>query len=256
MPVVCTQQFVYDQSMNVNSDHDLAVSQIAGAIGEPARARILYSLLDGHARTSTELAIVAEVAPSTASVHLNRLRDAHLVKMAAQGKHRYYSLAGENVANALEGLSVLAGLSPNKFIPNTPMKLRAARTCYDHIAGRLGVLLHNYFKAAGWISAASTDTERAYDVTPKGTKQFALLGIDVSETRSLRRKFAYPCVDWSERRPHIGGAFGAALLKAMLRLKWIAQDLDSRCLQITGRGRREMMARFGIRLEDTGAPHN
>ena len=239
--------------MTATSDHDYAVSQIAGAIGEPARARILYSLLDGHARTSTELAIVAEVTPSTASVHLNRLRDAHLVRMAAQGKHRYYTLAGENVANALEGLSVLAGISPNKFIPNTPVRLRAARTCYDHIAGRLGVLLHNHFKTSGWISAASGDPDGAYDVTPRGTKQFEVLGIDVAETRCLRRKFAYPCVDWSERQPHLGGAFAAALLKALLKRKWISQDLDSRCLQITTRGRREMMSQFGIKVEVAGA---
>ena len=234
--------------MAATPDHDLAVSQIAGAIGEPARARILYSLLDGHARTSTELAIVADVTPSTASVHLNRLRDARLVRMAAQGKHRYYSLAGNDVANALEGLSIVAGVSPNKFVPNTPIRLRAARTCYDHIAGRLGVLLHNHFKTAGWISHSSSTT--GYDVTPKGARELAVLGIDIAEARSLRRKFAYPCLDWSERQPHIGGAFGSVLLKAVLRLKWVAQDLDSRCLQITRTGQRELKSRFGIEMED------
>src|SRR5579859_7424898 len=235
--------------MHVHLDHDFAVSQIAGAIGEPARARMLYSLLDGHARTSTELAAVAEVTPSTASVHLNRLCEAQLVNMAAQGKHRYYSLAGKNVANALEGLSVLAGLPANRFVPNTPPRLRTARTCYDHIAGRLGVLLHNYFKASGWICAE----EAAYDVTSKGSKQFEALGIDVADARSLRRKFAYPCLDWSERQPHVGGAFGAVILKSMLGKKWIAQELDSRCLRVTTSGRREMKSRFGIDLEDGSA---
>jgi DNA-binding transcriptional ArsR family regulator len=244
--VVRIRYFVYHHSMNALTDHDVAVSEIAGAIGEPARARILYSLLDGHARTSTELAIVAEVTPSTASVHLNRLREAHLVRMAAQGRHRYYSLAGKHVATALEGLSVLAGRSRKEFVPNTPLQLRAARTCYDHIAGRLGVLLHNHFKASEWISARG---DAAYEVTPKGTKQFAALGIDFAAIRSMRRKFAYPCLDWSERQPHIGGAFGAALLNAMLKLRWVSQDLDSRCLQITGRGRREMTSRFGIDVE-------
>lgn len=234
--------------MNATTDHNLAVSQIAGAIGEPARARILYSLLDGHARTSTELAIVAEVTPSTASVHLNRLRDANLVTMAAQGKHRYYSLAGKNVANALEGLSILAGVVPDKFVPNTPTRLRAARTCYDHIAGRLGVLLHNHFKASELISV---EDGVAYDITPKGARQFSILGIDVLELRSARRKFAYPCLDWSERQPHIGGALGAALLKTMLKLRWVAQDLDSRSLRVTGRGHQEMRSRFGIDVETT-----
>lgn len=233
--------------MNVHPD--VAVSRIAAAIGERARARILFSLLDGHARTSTELAIVAEVGLSTTSVHLNRLRAAHLVVMVAQGKHRYYSLAGANVANTLEGLSVLAGFSSNTFIPNTPTRLRAARTCYDHIAGRLGVLLHNRFHALGWISVPSADAGKTYDLTPNGTKAFASLGMDVSEIRSLRRKFAYPCLDWSERQPHIGGAFGAALLKTVLKLKWVVQDLDSRSLRLTSRGQREMVARFGIRID-------
>ena len=125
--------------MDVIHDADAAVSRIANAIGEPARTRILYCLLDGHARTSTELAIVANVSPSTASVHLTRLTTEKLIKVLAQGKHRYYSLQGPNVARALERLSILAGSPHNRFVPGTPNHLRAARTCYDHIAGTLGV---------------------------------------------------------------------------------------------------------------------
>ena len=126
--------------MNVTLDGDAAVSRIAAAIGEPARARILYCLMDGLARTSTELAVVAGVSPSTASVHLQRLKTAHLIRVVVQGKHRYYSLEGPDVANVLEGLSVLAGGARGKFVPNTPNRLCAARTCYDHMAGRIGVL--------------------------------------------------------------------------------------------------------------------
>ena len=118
---------------------DAAASSIAAAIGEPARARMLYCLVDGQARTSTELAAIADVAPSTASVHLQRLKTVRLVKVFAQGKHRYYSLDGANVAAALEALSVLAGGSRDAVVPNTPHLLRTARTCYDHIAGALGV---------------------------------------------------------------------------------------------------------------------
>jgi DNA-binding transcriptional ArsR family regulator len=106
--------------MIVELHADAAVSRIAAAIGEPARARMLYCLMDGHARTSTELAVVAEVSPSTASVHLSRLKREHLVKVLVQGKHRLYSLEGPNVASALEGLSVLAGVSRDKFVPTTP----------------------------------------------------------------------------------------------------------------------------------------
>src|SRR5438046_4386651 len=123
------------------ADPDAAVAPIAAAIGEPARARMLYCLVDGRARTSTELAIVADVTPSTASVHLQRLKAQRLVKVLVQGKHRYYSLDRRDVAAALEALNVLVG-GNQCFAPNTPHRLRRARTCYDHIAGTLGVALY------------------------------------------------------------------------------------------------------------------
>ena len=246
LPFARHEHFVYNQSMNVEYDTDAAVSRIAAAIGEPARARILYCLLDGHARTSTELAMVADVSPSTASVHLNRLKTAHLVKVLVQGKHRFYSLEGPNVASALEGLSVLAGGSRTKFVPRTPDRLRAARTCYDHMAGTVGVLLHDRFKALGWLSAGSFGRDNAYDLTPAGAEAFAALGIDLEATRMLRRRFAYACLDWSERRPHVGGALGAAVLKIALKRKWVVQDFDSRVLEITSLGRREILTRLGL----------
>jgi DNA-binding transcriptional ArsR family regulator len=235
--------------MDVETETDAAVSRIAAAIGEPARARMLYCLVDGRARTSTELAMVADVTPSTASVHLQRLKTERLVQVLAQGKHRYYSLVGENVAAALEALSVLAGGARSTFVPNTPNRLRAARTCYDHIAGTLGVALHDRIKAMGWLSsdAGRSADDSAYELTKGGTKAFEDLGIDVDANRALRRRFAYACVDWSERRPHIGGAVGAALLNVALKRKWVIQDLDSRALAITKAGLREMQTRFGLR---------
>ena len=229
----------------MNVAHDEAASAIAAAIGEPARARMLYCLADGRARTSTELAMVAEVSPSTASVHLQRLKMRRLVKLFVQGKHRYYSLEGAHVAAALEALSVLAGGARDAFVPNTPNPLRAARTCYDHIAGTLGVSLHDRFKALGWL-AGGLGANNAYDLTPRGAKAFEALGIDVEATRKLRRRFAYACVDWSERRPHVAGAVGAALLNVVLTRKWVIQNLDSRALTITELGRREMLTRFGL----------
>ncbi|HEV2299622.1 MAG TPA: metalloregulator ArsR/SmtB family transcription factor [Candidatus Acidoferrales bacterium] len=232
--------------MNVEG-HDASVSFIAAAIGEPARARMLYCLSDGRARTSTELAVVAEVSPSTASAHLQRLKNQKLVKSFAQGKHRYYSLEGPNVAGALEALSVLAGGANNTFVPSTPSGLRAARTCYDHIAGALGVSLHDRFSAMGWLAPVSGG-EHAYGLTPKGVNGFGALGIDVEATRALRRRFAFACVDWSERRPHLGGALGAALLKTALQRKWVLRDLDGRALEITRYGRREMQERFGLSI--------
>jgi hypothetical protein len=202
---------------------------------------MLYCLMDGRSRTGTELALVAEVSPSTASAHLNRLKSERLVKVLAQGKHRYYSLDGPHVARALEGLSVLAGGSPPAFVAKTPNRLRAARTCYDHMAGTLGVSLHDRLQALGWL-----DDE--YNTTENGAKALDTLGADSEAMRAGRRRFAYACVDWSERRPHLGGALGAALLTIALKRKWVVRDLDDRALEVTHLGRREMLARFGLRL--------
>jgi len=170
------------------------------------------------------------------------------VKVLAQGKHRYYSLEGANVAAALESLSVLAGRPRDIFVPNTPNRLRAARTCYDHIAGTVGVSLHDRFKALGWLSSGAKGGEKSYELTLGGTNAFESLGIDLQEIRRLRRRFAYACVDWSERRPHLGGALGAAVLNIALKRKWLVQDLDSRALSVTSFGRREMLHRFGLQL--------
>lgn len=232
--------------MDADIETDLAVSRIAAAIGEPARSRILYQLLDGHARTSTELAVVAEVSPSTASVHLSRLKTEQLVKVAVQGKHRYYSLQSAEVAQALEALSVLAGGVRRRFVPSTPGHLRAARACYDHIAGTLGVALHERLQALGWISVSCEGRGDAYEVTDDGARALASLAIDVTAVRLLRRRFAFACMDWSERRFHLGGAVGAALLNVALKRRWLVQELDSRALSVTSAGRREMLARFGL----------
>src|ERR1044071_3098503 len=153
---------------------------------------MLFSLIDGHARTSTELAAVADVSTSTASAHLNRLKEERLVKVITQGKHRFYSLDGPKVARVLEGLVVLGEQPQRKFVPNTPTRLRAARVCYDHLAGHLGVSLHDSFKQRKWLSNASED---AYELTAGGVKALESLGVDVAEMRKLRRRFAYACLD-------------------------------------------------------------
>jgi DNA-binding transcriptional ArsR family regulator len=232
--------FVYHQSMN--ADADLRIARIASAIGEPARIRMLYCLMDGHARTATELAVIADVTPSTASAHLNRLQKERLIKVFVQGKHRYFSLEDLNVASALEALNVIAG--GKKFLPNTPIGLREARTCYDHIAGALGVQLHNSLMKLGWLSVGSKE----YELTQKGTKEIETLGIDLESVRAQRRRFAYACLDWSERQPHVGGALGAALLKIALKRKWVVQEFDSRALNVTNLGKREMQSRFDLQM--------
>src|SRR5258706_11283604 len=163
--VVSPPCFDYDQS--VKSRKAGALSRLAGAIAEPARTRMLGCLLDGHARTSTELAVVAGVSPSTASVHLARLNEQRLVKTLAQGRHRYHTLASAEVAAALEALMIVAGGAPERFVPATPSRLRAARTCYDHMAGAVAVSLHDGLREKRWLAPGSVG-DGGYELTPDG----------------------------------------------------------------------------------------
>jgi len=229
--------------MDVN-EGDAIVAPIAAAIGEPARARMLYCLLDGRARTSTELAVVGGVTPSTASVHLQRLKVRQLVKVVAQGKHRYYTLDRPDVAAALEALNVVAG--GKTFTPSTPQALRAARTCYDHVAGTLGVSLFDAFIARGWLARARRSD--ACDLTDSGAAALRTVGIDVDAARASRRRFAFACLDWSERRPHLAGSLGAALLAQMFRRSWIARVQSSRVIRVTTKGKTDLYRLLGLIL--------
>jgi DNA-binding transcriptional ArsR family regulator len=226
---------------------DFSASMIAAAIGVPARAQMLYALSDGRARTSTELAMIADVTPATASAHLARLEALALVKVSPQGRSRYYALAGTRVASALEALSVLAAAPRAAFRSTTPLPLRAARSCYDHVAGNLGVALHDRLIALRWLTSGQ-GSDGAYDLTASGSRALKTNGVDVDGARAQRRRFAFACIDWSERRPHLGGALAAAFMKGSLDKRWLLRDDDSRALTITALGRREFKARFGIVL--------
>lgn len=229
--------------MNVEQ-HDIGVSQVAAAIAEPARTKILCSLMDGHARTSTELAAVAEVSASTASAHLARLKELALIRLHVQGRHRYYSLADRRVAQALEALMVIGQNTAPGFQSRTPDRLQFARTCYDHMAGTLAVQLHDRMIEAGWLLEMN---EQVYQLSDSGEALFESLGIEVKDLALVRRRFACPCLDWSMRRAHLGGALGAALLQVTIKRKWLTQDLDSRALALTALGRKEISARFGLK---------
>lgn len=209
--------------------------QLAAAIGEPARARMLCALLDGHARTATELAVAGEIAASTASGHLSRLVKQGLLTGLSQGRHRYFRLSGAAVAQALESLLVIAGTPRAGFTPSTPQRLRAARTCYDHMAGAYAVTWHDHFLAQGWLLAGGD----GYILSPAGQRALAELGLDFS-TPGKTRRLACPCMDWSERRPHLAGALGAAFLELALRKRWVVRGLDSRALQVTPKGDRQL----------------
>jgi DNA-binding transcriptional ArsR family regulator len=232
--------------MNAPPDTDVAIATIAALIGDPTRARMLVSLLDGRARTGTELGAIAEVGPSTASAHLHRLEASRLVTVRRQGKHRYYSLGGADVAGLLERMSTLAGVRRPQFTCRAPDRLRAARTCYDHIAGTVGVALRDRFAELGWLAKRSSGTDETYEVSLSGASAFTSLGIDLEAARSQRRRFAFGCLDWTERRYHLGGSLGAAFLLLAQRKKWVIQDLDSRALRVTELGRREMLGRLGV----------
>lgn len=221
---------------------DAALAQVASCLAEPARARMLCCLMDGHARTATELATAAEVAASTASTHLARLLAQALVTCTAQGRHRYYRLAGHEVGAAVEALLVLTGLPRPTFKPSTPEPLREARRCYDHLAGHWGVRLHDHALAHGWLQQPDQATDD-YILTDAGMQALAVIGVDVQAVRhTRRRRLACACMDWSERRPHLGGALGAACLQTMLAQQWLEGDLDSRVLRLTARGQRYMGA--------------
>ena len=221
---------------------DTHLARLAGAIAEPARARMLCCLLDGHARTATELEAVGEVAASTASAHLARLKEQRRVEAGAPGTHRDVRLAGSEVAAVLDGLLVVAGAPRSGFQPGTPSRLRAARTCYDHMAGTAGVALHDRLHAQGWLRTEGD----VYELTAEGAVALESLGLDIESARRSRRRFACACLDWSERRPHLGGALGAARLQLSLRRGWVRQALDGRALTLTPKAQREMPELFGL----------
>jgi DNA-binding transcriptional ArsR family regulator len=227
------------------------VAAIASVLADPARAAILITLLDGRARTAGELAFVAGITAPTASSHLARLVDARLIDVIAQGRHRYHRLVRPETAEALEALTVLAASQPRK--PRTPgprdLALREGRTCYDHFAGRLGVALADTMLHAGWV----VEDGRDFRVTDRGEQFLVGIGVDVPALRAERRPLCRRCIDWSERRPHLAGAVGAALTTQCLAAGWVERIGQTRGVRVTERGRRAFLERFGLDLRETVA---
>jgi DNA-binding transcriptional ArsR family regulator len=228
--------------MNTGSE----LAEVAALIGDPARANILMALVDGRALTATELSLMAGVSPQTTSGHLAKLTAAQLLSVAAQGRHRYYRLAGPAVGVALESLMTLAssGLKPKRLPSKMDAAIRDARTCYDHLAGRLGVALADRLIERGHLEPLDAD----FRVTQGGEAFLIRLGIDLDAARRQRRAFARQCIDWSERRPHVAGALGAALADRFFERGWIARQRDGRAVTVTPAGKRALKAQLGIRL--------
>jgi hypothetical protein len=208
--------------------------------------------MDGRALTATELASTAGVTPQTTSSHLSRLTSVGLLAVEKQGRHRYHRLASKDVARMLEGIMrVAAGLArPSRPVSVGPRDgaLRAARTCYDHLAGRLGVAIADALTERGHVELNSDGGF----VTAKGLALFRGLGIDPGDPnrggeKPSRRVLCRPCLDWSERRPHLAGTLGAALCAHCLDHGWIRRASGTRAVDITPQGRRMFREKFGVR---------
>jgi DNA-binding transcriptional ArsR family regulator len=231
---------------------NLDMAEIGALIGDPARANMLAALCDGRALTATELSYIARVTPQTTSGHLAKLAAANLLAPARQGRHRYYRLASPLVAQMLESIMAVAALQlpPRRRLPSRlDDEMRNARTCYDHLAGRLGVGLADALAARGQIVL----TEDGGEVSEAGLRFFAAWGAEVAPVKGSRRPFCRPCLDWSERRWHIAGSVGAALWRRCLELGWVERRLDSRAVAITASGRRGFAEAFGLSLEERAA---
>jgi DNA-binding transcriptional ArsR family regulator len=226
-----------------------AFTEIAALAGDPARAGMLHALMDGRALTASELARVAGITPQTASGHLARLATAGLLAVEKQGRHRYHRLASPAVAQMVEGImQVASGLDvarPRLVVGPRDAALRAARTCYDHLAGSLGVALADALVEGGQIELASDGRM----VTEAGIAFFSRIGVDLDglATRSGRRSvrvLCRPCLDWSERRPHIAGTIGAALCAHSFGSGWIRRNNGTRAVTITPKGQQVFQEEF------------
>jgi DNA-binding transcriptional ArsR family regulator len=231
-------------------------AELAALAGDPARASMLHALMDGRALTASELARAAGVTPQTASGHLAKMTAAGLVAVRSQGRHRYHRLASPSVARMMESIMQVAADMEAGWGPARPIvvvgpreaALRAARTCYDHLAGRLGVALADAMVARGYMELGPD----AGVLTGAGTAFLGRISIDADALagppgRSTRRMMCRPCLDWSERRPHLAGALGAALCTHCLDRGWVHRIDGTRAVAITPGGRRAFREAFGVR---------
>jgi DNA-binding transcriptional ArsR family regulator len=242
--------------MDVKGDVKNELAEIATLIGAPVRTMMLWSLLGGEARPAGELAFYANVSAQSASAHLARMVEAGMLTVESRGRYRYYRITSPEVAHAIEALAALtpsanemsasqggAYMTAQLTRGQTP-DLKYARTCYDHLAGRIAVEICAALESSGLLVAV----ERGFEVMPDGEVWFRKLGIEIGNLREQRRAFARQCPDWSERRPHLAGALGAALLEQMFRRDWIARVRSSRVIRVTAKGRTELDHLLGLAL--------
>lgn len=221
------RRFGYDRNMLDGPNF----ATIAALLGEPTRARMLGVLMDGRARTATELALDGEVAASTASSHLAQLTTSGLLAVVRQGRHRYFRIATPEVAAVVEGLMGLSSRATPR-VSAEQAGLRRARVCYDHLAGEVAVDLLERLRETGLVRG----DDEGLEITPLGESWCQHLGIDLAALRRRRRPLCRPCLDWSERRSHLAGALGAALLDRLLDVRHASRTFDSRLVTFSTRG--------------------
>lgn len=218
----------------------------ASLLCEASRAKIVWNLLDGRAYTASELALVSDLSPTSVSNHLSKLLDGAIVKVDVQGRHRYYSFANPEVAYAVESLANLVPQKPmSKTDKPSPINdVKYCRTCYDHLAGKIGVLIADQFILKKIIELQ----DKTFVVTKNGAKFFQDFGLNLPELQKKRRHYAKPCLDWSERKYHLAGALGAALLEKMLQLDWLRKTKHSRAIVVTSLGQKGLQNTFEVEL--------
>ena len=227
------------------------ITQVASLIGDPSRAAMLMNLLGGRALPASELARAAHVTPQTASSHLAKMMEGGLVIHESHGRHRYYRLASAEVGQALEALNAIAPAKPVRSLRDSDQSkaLRFARTCYDHVAGEVGVAFSNKMLNLGLIA----ENGRDFLVTSDGAKWLRDFGVDLHGLGQGRRQFARQCLDWSERRYHIAGALGAAVTNRLFELEWITRIPGGRALRVTSSGFQGFERELNISLTPTDA---
>jgi DNA-binding transcriptional ArsR family regulator len=215
------------------------VAEVAGLFADPARIAMLMSLLDGSSRPAGELARTAGVSPQAATAHLSKLTEGGILTLSSEGRHRYFRLASPEVGIALEALAATTRPAPVRPLlkrTGDADMLRYARTCYDHLAGTLGVRLATTLQNQGIIQPQ----QRNFTVTPKGEQWFQEHGCDITPCRARRRCFARRCLDWTERQHHLGGTVGASLLTHFFHQGWIVRHKEGRALRVTAAGQHEL----------------
>jgi DNA-binding transcriptional ArsR family regulator len=234
--------------------HEPNVAAVAALIADPARAAMLAALLDGRALPAGELAYASGITAQTASSHLSKLLAGGLLSVETEGRHRYYRLAGPHVAQAIEQLSTILPATPprRKFLTSEQKELRFARRCYDHLAGQLGVAVAQGLQRRSFIAPVAG---KKFDVTPMGAAWFDSIGLDLAALKSSPRGLARQCLDWTERRHHLAGPLGVALMQALCANGWLRRSRESRAVRITPKGHGELKRHLGVdgqRLRELG----